>query len=122
VTVRNLGNYSLDLISVPVVLTDHLTGEKKIFIIDALPARGSVNLTFTLNDLKIGTHPISVKVNPDGVIWEKTPANNDKSGSLEVYEGGPGEARGPSVLILAAVVIVFIAVTLTVIAFRPRRR
>jgi uncharacterized membrane protein len=121
VTVRNIGNYSLDLQSVKVVLSDRQTGEQDMFVINWLAAGGSVNVTFKLAKPKVGTRVITVRVNPDGAVHEKTPDNNEKSGTFYVFEGGPGPT-GPPVFVVAAVaVLIFVALAAAVMRMRRKR-
>jgi uncharacterized membrane protein len=121
VTVRNIGNYSLDLQSVKVVLSDRQTGEQDIFVINRLPAGGSVNVTFKLAKPKVGTRVITVRVNPDGAVHEKTPDNNEKSGTFYVYEGGPGPTGLPIILVAAVIVLVLLALVAAVVLRHPTR-
>ena len=121
VTVRNLGNHSLNLLSVPVLLRDSFTGEEKMFLIEELPARNSLNVSFNLENLKPGTHLISVKVNPGGALREKTQNNNEMSGSLKVYEGGPRDVEDPWAPARVAVVAVILVAALIVIIVKRRR-
>ena len=108
-TVINSGAYSRNLTGVIVRLTDWYTGEVQNATIPSLKARESATLNFTWTAHRAGEHTFTAKVNPDGVIKEKTLENNEVMGTMRVsvrLTGDPGPIWLYCPFALAVIIII----------------
>jgi subtilase family serine protease len=121
VTIMNTGTWGVNMTDVVVKLTDQTTNDVLTERISSLPTRSDAKVTFNWVARKDGTHTITVKVNPDGLIREKDLNNNEATGTMKVVTPKPPDGEF-SMMTLAAIggIIAVVAIIAAVMMMRKK--